>query len=227
MRAWLGVLVVALAMGAVLGCGGKRSGMPRDGAVGDARGGVGDARGDADVDPACVGQPEGMYCGGGAPLNETSSCQGGRCLPGCQGDAARKPCVSYPDLGTACCAADERCCFLFFENVGCRPGAVPCPRTCGDVYQLAWECPAEQTCVLQFPYPGFAPEGTCGNYHATGPGGCTTACPPEQQCGSECCGLNTRCHVPDGGGYPCCAASVWDGGPETAGTDGPADAGAD
>ena len=121
--------LAAILLLAALGCGGRAAGTDAGTKDGPVEAASGDSRSDADVDPACQGLAEGMACDGLGPLNSRASCQGGRCLPGCLGDPSRLPCTTFWDLPKSCCAPDERCCFVGFEEVGCRRGAEPCPVT--------------------------------------------------------------------------------------------------
>ena len=176
--------------------------------------------GDAGPDAVCLQLGEGYTCDGKAPLDSRASCQGGRCLPGCKGDAARIPCSSQPGLGISCCTADQQCCPVGWETVGCRPAAVPCPRLCGPHLLGSWECPAETSCVYGYEYPeSIPPDGTCP-YLATeygwNAGRCEADCPVERQCGRDCCGENARCQEADG--MPCCVASRPDAGAGDAST---------
>ena len=209
---------------AALGCGPSAAG--GDAAADAAADAVTDASGDAFVDPACQDLVEGMACDHGAPFNAKASCQGGRCLPGCQGDPTRTPCNTFYDRPKSCCGADEQCCWVGWEAVGCRPGEVPCPRICAFQSPIQWECPADLFCVYEYEHPeSMPPDGTCPDVVSgqwwTGRR-CEADCPAERRCGDDCCGVNTRCL--EVSGTPCCVASRPDAGTGDAGAD---DAGAD
>jgi hypothetical protein len=163
------------------------------------------------VDPACRDVAEGTSCDPSSTLESTRSCQGGRCLPGCQGDASRTPCTAIWWQGSGCCTLEERCCYVGFLTTACRPAGITCPHVCGEFGRQTWECPAESACLYEFADPGSMPaDGTCGRWSAPGDfgfrGGCAALCPAERRCGDACCGRNARCALAESGDA-CCMAS--------------------
>ena len=106
------------------------------------------------------------------------------------------------------CAADEKCC-PHFEGGSCLPADQPCPLGCPrDTFT---NCAADEYCSVGPDSFWGGAVTTCwaGTHNSQ-----CVACPLEQQCGRECCGIGMRCVPADAGQVAsCCLPVASDAGP--------------
>ncbi|HEY3358674.1 MAG TPA: hypothetical protein VGQ83_35830 [Polyangia bacterium] len=178
-----------LQVGDLTGDGGPQRDAPVDGGVaGD--GAAADAR-DAGAGQDCTGS---VGMGGSCDRSSGLVCYQGHCAPVCEvfGIDGGTLCNQWPSNGgtVACCGPDQQCCSVSIHDIqGCQPAAEPCPTPCGENAL----CRVAQWCAVAYNPLHLPQDDTCDITGWYSQKTCADSCPPEAQCGRECCGASSRC----------------------------------